>query len=1070
MINFNTVIFFTILYVSSLFLVAFVVEKVYPKKPKIINNPYVYTLTLAVYCTSWTFYGSVGHAASYGIDFVTIYIGPTLIVFTWWFLLKKIVRISNTYHINSIADFVSFRYGKSKAIGILVTIVCIFGVIPYIALQLKAINETASIITGLTSHTSTYFYADASFYTALIIGILGATFATIHLTDQRRHPGIIGVVAYESVVKLVIFLIAGFVITFIIFDGFIDILHQLKDSPFTLISEKFTKLITLSPAKSAENWFAMIFMSMMAVMFLPRQFHMTVVENFDEKHISKMMYLFPLYLFLINIFVLPIAFAGIVTFHDTGNPDYYSLSILLENKYYFLSVLVYIGGIAASTGMIIISSVSLANMFINNILLPISVKLFVANKFGTYLLNLRRLSIIGIILLAYFYYYTIGESFSLVSIGLASFAAICVFSPQILFGLFWKTANAKGAFYGILVGFLVWFYTVMIPYAIHAKFLPPNLFIKGICGLGLFKPTQILGITGLGFWAHAIFWILISNVFTFVVVSILTKQNQTEEETSDICLNILQIKDLSVKRKAISGLTIQHLIEILTNFFGKSYANEKIYGYLENIGKLEKDLTPFDLSDLKNYTEKCLSQAVGPGASKLILDSYLQMIGSDEKQVIDVFQKLVSYSAGESKETLLKKLSELNVMLEISRIFTSSINFEKKVEKVIYLLRDTFQFDEVILREKSGDTLFVIASTTDIEGTPLENFREIIHDNSYISRAIYERKQYAVNDISQIELNQYSAFLKEQGIVSFCHTPLLFEDKLLGVISTFSKIYKDIYTKEFLDILQMIANRIAFSIYSQRQNEELLKMNALTKEMEIAENIMNSLLPKKFPDVKGMSISASYIPSKYVGGDYYDYFIAKEGTIDFVIADVSGHNVASALIMTEFRSTLKCIIAADDFSCPADIITKLASEITKDLQNLEFIITLFYMRIDLKHNKIIYTNAGHNYPVMIKGEELIELKGGGPLLGMLDEYEYEHFEVDYEPGNLIYLYTDGVTESENQYGQQFGTERLYSLLQKLKDKSTNLIINQISNDLLLFRRSAPQKDDITMMVIKFEDE
>lgn len=1067
MINSGLLISVTIIYILSLFVIAFLTEKIYPKKPELINNPYVYTLTLAVYCTSWTFYGSVGQAATHGIDFITIYIGPTLIIFTWWFLLKKIVRISENHQINSVADFVSFRYGKSKSIGILVTLVCFFGIVPYIALQLKALNETASILTGIASHTSQNFYGDASFYVAILIGVLGSIFGTIHFGEKRKHPGIVGVIAYESLIKLVIFLIAGFIITFIIFDGFFDILNQISDSPYRLIQEKFQSLITASEdSGSTSKWFSLTFMSMMAVMFLPRQFHMAVVENLNENHIPKMMYLFPLYLFIINIFVIPIAFAGIITFNDTGNPDYYSLSILTENHYYTLGIIVYIGGIAASTGMIFISSVSLANMFINNILLPLSVKLFVSRNIGNMILHFKRLAIILIMIASYFYYYGIGESFSLVNIGLASFSAITIFSPQILFGLFWKRANAKGAFFGILSGFIVWFYTTVIPYATEAKVLSDSILNNGLCGIGILKPTQLFGITGLDFWSHSLFWSLLFNLVIFFSLSFFTQTNQTEDETADICLNILNLKELSAQQKSITGISIDQFIHILNNFFGEVYAKEKIYDYLEDIGKTEKELTSFDLADIKKYTEKCLSEAVGPGAAKLVIDSYLNMLGTGEEQVIDVFGDLLSYGVGESKDTLVKRLTELNVLLEISKIFGSQKSLQDKMQQVIVLLKETFKFDEVILREKEDNHLLIIATTDNIRGKPIDESRTIKPDNSYINKAVFEHRQYAVNDISTIDLNQYSAFLKDQGVVSFCHTPLMIDDQLIGIMSTFSKLHKDIFSTEFMNILQTIANQIAFSLRNQRQNDELFKMTALAKEMEIAEGIMKTLLPEQSPDIPKLDISGSCIPSKYVGGDYYDYFVTKEHRTDVIIADVSGHNIASALIMTEVRSLLKNIISSEDCDCPAIIVRKLLNEISPDLHKLEFIITLFYMRIDLENNRIIYTNAGHNPPVLIQNNQLIELSGGGPLLGIIDDIEYTHHELPFHTGDIIYLYTDGVTETENEQNFQFGTNQLYEILKKHSESSAKQIQDDIIETISTFRGDALQNDDITMVVIK----
>ena len=1070
MISTSALVTVTLMYMGLLFIVAFLTEKIYPKNKKLLNNPWVYSLTLAVYCTSWTFYGSVGQAATHGIDFITIYIGPTLIIFTWWFLLKKIVRISEINHISSIADFVSFRYGKSKAVGILVTLVCFFGIIPYISLQIKALNETATVITGIASHTSQYFYFDISFYAAILIGILGAIFGTLHFGEKRKHPGLIGVIAFDSTIKLIIFLIAGFIITFVIFDGFKDILNQMADSPYNLIREKFQSIITVSKEPGEKTkWFSMVYMSMMAVMFLPRQFHMSVVESLNENNIPKAMYIFPMYLFLINIFVIPIAFAGIITFNNTGNPDYYILDILAAKGYSGLSILVYLGGVAASTGMIFISSLSLSNMFVNNILIPLSVKFFINKNLGKIVIYFKRFTIIFIIVAAYFYYYTIGESFSLVNIGLASFSAICIFVPQILFGLFWKRANAMGAFLGILSGFVMWIYTCMLPYAINANVLPKEILYNGLFGISLLKPTQLFGIVGLDFWSHCLLWVTIANVFVYVSVSILTLRKPTENETAELCINALSIKDIRRRRrrKSLTGVETKYLIKILSDFFGEKYALKNIEKFLHRKGKTLDTLGSIDLADLKLYVERTLSKAVGPGAAKLILEKYLETTGGGEKDVIDIFKDIVSFGVGESKDTLVKRLSELNVLLEINNIFSTQDSLNQKLENVIFLLKTTFKFDEVVLREKKGDNLSILACTLKNDDTFKIN-RKFEDDGSFINRTIKEKKQFAVNDIDAIELNQYSAQIKDFGVVSFCHTPIIIDDEVIGIISTFSKLYKNIYTEEFLQILQTIANQIAFSIYNQRQNEKIIQMNALKKEMEVAKTIMEVLLPESAPQIEGMDISGICIPSAYVGGDYYDYFIPENGILDVVIADVSGHNVASALIMTEVRSLLKSIIASRCCNTTSKIVGKLSSELYADLQKLEFIITLVYIRINLYENTITYTNAGHNPPVIFNVNGYRELKGGGPLLGVLEDFEYSNQTIKFNKNDLLYLYTDGVVETENSEHIQFGAERLYNLIMNNLNKTCDEIKSTIVKELNDFKQETSQKDDITMILIKKE--
>lgn len=294
----------------------------------------------------------------------------------------------------------------------------------------------------------------------------------------------------------------------------------------------------------------------------------------------------------------------------------------------------------------------------------------------------------------------------------------------------------------------------------------------------------------------------------------------------------------------------------------------------------------------------------------------------------------------------------------------------------------------------------------------------------------------------------------------------MIDDQLIGIISTFSKIHKDIFSDEFMNLLQTIANQIAFSLRNQRQNDELFKMTALAKEMEIAEGIMKTLLPEESPNIPKLDISGSCIPSKYVGGDYFDYFVCKENKVDVIIADVSGHNIASALIMTEVRSLLKNIIPSEDCDCPAIIVRKLLNELSPDLHKLEFIITLFYMRVDLENHRIIYTNAGHNPPILLQNGNRIELSGGGPLLGIVDDVEYTHHELPFHPNDIIFLYTDGVTETENEQQEQFGINRLYDVLESHQHKNANAIQNIVIKELSDFREEALQNDDITMVVIK----
>ena len=351
-----------IIYLAVLFFIAFFAEK--KKQSKWVNNPYVYTLSLAVYCSAWTYYGSIGIAANSGINFLPIYLGPVIAAPLWIIVLRKVIRISKQHKISSIADFISLRYGNNRFLGALVTVICLFGTLPYISLQLKAVSETFEIMSDNTSYVSTTVLDDSTFYVALLLAIFAAFFGTQNTDASEKHKGIIASVAFESILKLVFFLIIGIYVTFYLFDGTTDIYNKIS------ITENFKELTTLNGVEDGFNWFFMIALSIMAIFLLPRQFQVSVLENNREKHLKKAIWLFPLYLLLFNIFVIFIAWAGKLTFGDSVNAEYYTLLLPLKNGNTFLATLVFLGGFSAVISMVVVSTLALSTMVSNNLIIP----------------------------------------------------------------------------------------------------------------------------------------------------------------------------------------------------------------------------------------------------------------------------------------------------------------------------------------------------------------------------------------------------------------------------------------------------------------------------------------------------------------------------------------------------------------------------------------------------------------------------------------------------------------------------------------------------------------------------
>ncbi len=358
-------LFFIVLgYLMLLFAAAYYAEKKEKTGRSVVNNPYIYSLSLAVYCTSWTFYGSVGKAATSGLSFLTTYLGPTLMAAIWLVVLKKVVRLAKANRITTVSDFIGSRYGKSLFLSALVTMVAVVGIAPYIGLQIKAIISTFTIISGETKGS-----AAAGLFITFILGIFAIIFGARRLDSSERHGGLVFAIAFESIVKLIAFFAVGIFVTYGLFDGFGDIFDRIKNS-------EHSALLFLGAGTGTHyfEWFALLFLSMMAIMFLPRQFQMAVVENYDESHITKAAWLFPLYLFLINIFVLPIAFGGLLLGGTEKMADYFVLTLPLNSGEKYLSLFVFIGGFSAATGMVIVEALALSTMVMNSIIMPTIVK------------------------------------------------------------------------------------------------------------------------------------------------------------------------------------------------------------------------------------------------------------------------------------------------------------------------------------------------------------------------------------------------------------------------------------------------------------------------------------------------------------------------------------------------------------------------------------------------------------------------------------------------------------------------------------------------------------------------
>jgi Na+/proline symporter len=524
-------------YLGVLFAIAYVGDKRADAGRSLIANPWVYALSLAVYCTTWTFYGSVGRAAATGIGFLPIYLGPTLMAVLWWFVLRKMIRISHANRITSIADFVASRYGKSHLLGGLVTIIAVVGIVPYIALQLKAVAVSVNILLSdpatVTAHGAAGSADDHAFYIALMLAAFTILFGTRHLDATERHEGMVAAIAFESLIKLIAFMLVGAFVTWGLYDGLGDIFRRAAAQP------RLAPLTSLSSVGGQyAGWASLTLLSMFAILFLPRQFQIAVVENVDERHLRKAVWIFPMYLVAINVFVLPIAFGGLLLFPDGRvDADTFVLALPLHEGQLTLAVFAFVGGLSAATAMVIVETIALSTMVCNDLVMPLLLKVGLLRSAGArdlsgVLLGIRRGAIVLVLLLGYLYFRLAGEAYALVSIGLISFAAVAQFAPVMLGGMYWRNATRSGAFAALMSGFLVWTYTLLLPSFARSGWLPIEFLDQGLFGIALSRPQALFGLTGLDQITHCLFWSLLANVGCYVGVSLFTRPSVGETAQS----------------------------------------------------------------------------------------------------------------------------------------------------------------------------------------------------------------------------------------------------------------------------------------------------------------------------------------------------------------------------------------------------------------------------------------------------------------------------------------------------------------------------------------------------------
>lgn len=1070
----------SLLYTAIIFLVAWYAHRRKLAGRSIVTNPVIYSLSIAVYCTSWTFYGSVGKAATTGIDFLMIYLGPSLTAFAWMFVLRRIVTISKENNVTSIADFISLRYGKSTWLGALVTIIAILGIMPYIALQIKAVSTTFYLISGfqdngiLIPHGNHELTLPSGFILALILSIFSVIFGARRLVSSERHEGLIAAIAFESVIKLISLLAVGIFVTYSLFDGFSDIFTRFQAIHPALFDRLFT-LSTHSDLSESIPSFTMLFLSMGAIMLLPRQFHVMVIENSDEKHISKAMWMFPVYLFLINLFVMPIALGGILTTGNTQGADFFVITLPLITGHSGIAMLAFLGGLSAAAGMVIVESVAISTMLLNHIFMPVIVRCPPQPWFPSLLINLKRLGIFLIIFLGYFYYRIVGDSFMLVNMGMISFSAAAQFLPAMLGALYWRHGNKAGAITGILLGALIWFYTLLIPSFSHSGWLPESFIEQGLFGISLLKPTALFGLTGMDLWSHSLFWSMLFNISGYIIFSILLPQGERERDQVHKFIGVFEIAyggfhPRETKRLS-KPVTLSQFMTLITKFIGEHEAEKAITSYR---GRREHDgddkLSEFELPNLKRFAEKTLAGSVGAAAAGAIVDSFLSDMGSRMESVYDIFST-VRTSLDQSREALF-------VRLKASEIINRTLDLQIIMDDLLQLVLKEFKLDAALIQLNDQQNIPEVKSYQGNNRKPINDQHWYFESRPYCEMALADCKPHFINDVKLASTSVPLDKTEAEGIQSFAHIPIFREgEAALGVISVYSKSISGLFTHEFTTLLCSLAGQLAQAVTIVHEIEAreiergakeqaLLKNARITRDMEIAQQIQLSLFPESPPQFSGIELAGKCVSAAQVGGDYYDYFINNEQALDIIIADVSGHSVGAALIMAEVRTLLRAQTSSSQNA--SSILQNLNSLLYDDLTRAELFISMFYAKYNAATGKLSYSNAGHNRPMLHRKDEAscLELDAEGLIIGVKPSVIFEERSILLQSGDLLLFYTDGLTEAMNQEEEMFGVGRVCDLLGTLANLPATEIVDSLYRAVSDFTASPLLQDDISVVVLK----
>lgn len=622
-------------YLLILFLIAYAAERGVIKS-SVARHPLTYVLSLGVYATSWSYYGSVGFAQTQGYNFLTIYLGVTLAFALTPVLLMPILRLTREYQLTSLADLLAFRY-RNQLTGVLVTLFMLVGILPYISLQILAV--TASMRT-LTQGTTPSVLAFGFCVTLIVFAIL---FGARHASAREKHEGLVVAIAFESAVKLVALGIVGAFAVYGLFGGFGGMERWVQRNPEALAA-------LYRPIQHG-SWLTLMLLAFAAAFLLPRQFHMTFTENIEPRTLRYAAWGFPLFLLLINLPIVPVLWAGLA-YQAGTNPDYYVLGITLRSGSGWLATVAFLGGVSAASAMMIVETLALAAMCLNHLVLPMSFSARAAAYDNLYqrLLWWRRFLIVVIILAGYGFYLLLETNQGLVQLGLISFVAVVQFLPGIVGLLFWSRATRAGFIGGLLGGGLIWALTLLLPLLEHSGITHTGVDLQGWLG-GADEDSIVFGT----------FWSLAVNSLLFVGLSVWTRQTTEEMEAARAC-----VREALPPRGVVEAASPQQFRDQLARVVGAQTAEREVYQALTDLELSDAERRPTQLRRLRERIERNLSGLIGPLLARMVVNDRLRLDQRSQLALADTVRFLEEHLE-DSRSRLQGLAAELDALRRYHR-------------------------------------------------------------------------------------------------------------------------------------------------------------------------------------------------------------------------------------------------------------------------------------------------------------------------------------------------------------------------------------------------------------------